>query len=526
MYRMLIVDDEEIERNALRMIIERFVPDVQIVGEAENGRYALEMVKLLQPDLVTMDIKMPGIDGIEAVKILHGHYPATRFIMVSAFDEFEYARRVMKFGVKEYLVKPCKKEQIVSAVNSVVEDIEHDIEAKKRIGDLESKVQQANTAIEAELVIAILMDHIQDVKLEDWKEMFGIEKSSGGYAMVVTLSDQGSEIPLNMKKKMYVWLRDQIKQQNPSLVGPMSGVLIPSFVFPEQRENSDGHSVRSRMVQFARDLINRFERVFAGNEMNVGIGTMYPSEERLVESYHEALLACQNKCISRLTLYEDLSFIEREEGYAYPQETEKQLLRTVKSGDLDKSILEFERYLNELLYATHYNLQRVKHDLDKLFSVILQLFTENGMALASVTSFQHLLDEKSLREHAKFQMRLLVEKLNLWYAQEHRGGMQKAKEYIAENFSKELSLEEVAEHVQLSPFYFSKLFHEQCGVTFIDYLTGARIERARELLSDPKQTIKEIGIQVGYRDPNYFSRVFKKTIGFSPTEYRITSVSE
>lgn len=129
MLKLLIVDDERIERSALRMIIERFLPEIRVVGEAENGRVAVELAEQLRPDVITMDIKMPGIDGTEAVSLIHNRFPAIRFIMMSAFDTFEYARKVMRYGVREYLLKPYRKDQIVE----VIRTMSHEIAREKRI---------------------------------------------------------------------------------------------------------------------------------------------------------------------------------------------------------------------------------------------------------------------------------------------------------------------------------------------------------------------------------------------------------
>ena len=96
----------------------------------------------------------------------------------------------------------------------------------------------------------------------------------------------------------------------------------------------------------------------------------------------------------------------------------------------------------------------------------------------------------------------------------------KAKEYIDANYAQDLSLEGISRQTDISPYYFSKLFKNKTGVTFIDYLTNLRIEKAKELLADPGRSMKEICSEVGYSDPNYFSRIFKKTTGMTPTEYK------
>jgi two-component system response regulator YesN len=167
----------------------------------------------------------------------------------------------------------------------------------------------------------------------------------------------------------------------------------------------------------------------------------------------------------------------------------------------------------------------VRHDLNKLFSVITQLFKESGLTSLSFEGFDQLHDLTMLHSHASYQLTLVLNKLKAWFSVDNNGSIQKAQQMIAEKYHQDLSLKQVAEYVQLNPHYFSKLFHERCGVTFIDYLTAIRIDKAQELLADPKISLKDISLRIGYFDPNYFSRVFKKITGKSPTEYRISLIA-
>ncbi|MDQ6419668.1 response regulator [Paenibacillus sp. LHD-117] len=522
MCRLLIVDDEEIERKALRMIIERYFPEIEVVGESENGRMAIEMTDTVQPDLITMDIKMPGIDGVEAVQTIHEKYPDIRFIMVSAFDTFEYARKVMRNGVKEYLVKPCKKEKTIESIRRMIDEIHSDQDRKRKLNELENKVHQTLSVIEAESVSAILMNYIQDVDLSDWDDKIGF-KAGQAYAVVITLSALGRELDKVEKMKIYAELRMACKQLEHCLVGPMSGSQIPLFVFPDASSGSK-LSPRAHAMQFARKLTRSIDNHDSNVRVFIGIGTPYPERERYVMSYHEALLASRDPNLpSRIKYFEDLREAESDPFRLYPRDTEKALLLAIRKADKEAALDVFDRYLDELFQASKYELQVVKHELGKLFSVIAQMLGESGFNTVSFEGMDAFHSEKLIKELVKYQMKILIDKLVQWYANDTRGNMEKAKAYIADHYASDLSLEHVADIVQLNPYYFSKLFHERCGSTFVDFLTQIRIAKAKELLSDPGQSLKDISSQVGYRDPNYFSRVFKKWTGQSPTEFRLTS---
>lgn len=522
MLKMMIVDDEEIERRALRMMIERYVPEVSVVGEAENGRLAVELAMELQPDLMTMDIKMPGCDGIEAVSLLHERLPAVKFIMVSAFDEFEYARRVMKYGVREYLVKPCKKEHIVNAVRSVVSDIDSEQRERNRIGELRRQAERADAVLEAEHVAALLADRMPVGEPGHWRRLAGITDAREGAAIVVSVAGNGAGWTEADRRRAYEWIRSRIKRQIRSLVGPMTGLHVPVLAFPDETVPDGaggGLSMRSRLVRSVRAFLLLGERELPDRKLAVGIGRAGAADRELVQSYYEALAASQVPHASGYGFFEDMPVLP-DDVYPYPRESEEQLLRAVRRGDAEEAAAAFERYMDELLSMTRYDLERVKYDLQKLFAEPVRLLREHGLEARWPNALPALRDEHELRRHAASQLRMLTERLREWYADEHRGSIERAKAYLAERFDRELSLEETAEFVGLNPHYFSKLFHESCGVTFIDYLTGLRIEKAKELLADPKQILKDISLRVGYRDPNYFSRVFKKTVGVSPSEFR------
>ncbi|MCD8508860.1 MAG: AraC family transcriptional regulator [Bacillus sp. (in: Bacteria)] len=133
----------------------------------------------------------------------------------------------------------------------------------------------------------------------------------------------------------------------------------------------------------------------------------------------------------------------------------------------------------------------------------------------------HLLDSPvQVKEAAKAQLTAVMEQVDAWRGNDMKGLLTEAKEYVDANYHKPISLDEVAEHVGLSSYYFSKLFKERFQLTFIDYLTNVRIAKAKDYLLDRNVPLKEIALNIGYKDPNYFSRVFKKETGLNPSEYR------
>lgn len=513
MLKLLIVDDERIERSALRMIIERFLPEVRVVGEAENGRVAVELAEQLRPDVITMDIKMPGIDGTEAVSLIHNRFPAIRFIMMSAFDTFEYARKVMRYGVREYLLKPYRKDQIVEVIRTMSHEIAREKEDKQRTNELESKFKETLSLVESEWVSAILMDRIQEVQVRDWSHTLGVPESSG-FAIVFVMSTKEKAWSVQERREIYSWLRHQCKISCFSLVGPMTGARIPVFMFPDAKSRLPVQHIHNAKA-FASNLANLASRRFRSLQLTVGIGGLAASTDQLIGSYHEALLSA-----SVLNEGENSQAQDERFSNSGMREAERRLLRSLGSGQFQEIEEDIEFWVAELRLFCRDEIKDIQSGLYRLLTLADETLRESGFEPLPQFSIGEVEQVELLVEQAHSRLVLQARMLKHWYDNNSASAIRRAQAFISDHYRRELSLEETAEHVGLNPNYFSKIFSDRCGITFIDYLTGVRIKKAKELLADPAQVLKEISMRIGYRDPNYFSRVFKKTTGMSPTEFR------
>ncbi|MCM2536206.1 response regulator [Neobacillus pocheonensis] len=168
MLKILLVDDEVLERKGLAKMITDAIEDIRVIGEAANGRKAIEMAEEHRPDIIFMDIKMPGIDGVQAVKEIKKLLPSTRFIMVSAFNTFEYAKEVMQQGVKEYILKPSRKQDILAAIERVSTEILEDRKQRDEQQSLRENLDRAVSIAQKEWVSSLLINQVQDITFEEW----------------------------------------------------------------------------------------------------------------------------------------------------------------------------------------------------------------------------------------------------------------------------------------------------------------------------------------------------------------------
>lgn len=446
MYRLLIVDDEAVEREGLEWIVTRMMPDTFRIVHAENGRMAIERAEEFRPDIVLMDVKMPGIPGLEALKEIKALNPHVKMVLVTAYDYFEYAKEALTLGVKDYIVKPAKREQIVELLQKLTGELDEEKERRNEELALKDKYSQLVPLVESELAMLFMLDPLQEESLQSLSELleFSLER---GYAMVVSLPSATPED--GERRKMYDVVRSFVKVRFSCVVSPLLDDRAAVFV---TLGASPGHSyaVRQQALLWGERLLELLTRQFgaAGAGARVGIGSLHRGPDGFRRSYVEAMLA-------------------------------------LRSEDADEPLRHFAALAPEDSAAA-----------DEAAGRFLLSVSDSSGIGRTIRSVQES------REH------------------ETLGAMERAKRYIKERFCEELSLEEVAAHVHLNPHYFSKMFKDQAGETFIDYVTRLRITHARELIADESLSLKEVCYRVGYKDPNYFSRVFKKVTGLTPSEYR------
>mgnify|MGYP001461214844 CR=1 FL=1 len=509
MYKLLIVDDEQIEREGLKAILQHGLPNV-IIEQAKNGSIALQLAEEFQPDLILMDVKMPGINGLEAVERISANQPSIKFIMVTAYDTFDYARKAIKLGVKDYLLKPSKASEIVATVQRVLDLIEEERKTAETTELQLSALQRVLPIIETDIVTQLLFDHVHEVHLDELVGLLGVSTANEKYAMTVLLPP-GAE-------SCYSAIKEKVRKMGSGWVGAMYGRQIPIIVFPEADRD---RSYRSQAVTMARELL-AVAKADGHEGWFVGIGNVYESLDQIRQSYQEALMASIDPSLPvKYRFYEDTPVLGvTRDGYPVKQ-LEQQLFDQIRLGQWEQvrnDLMEFiRRYENEGASLLHTQ-QRILELLWIASRVLLEMGVEIDTPMFS---FQ-VQDYRQLRTESE----LLLERMRQLFAEHHEriepDTIQQIKQYIAEHSHEDISLEAIGRMVGLSPFYISKMFKDQLGINYIDFLTECRIKKAIKLMGDPERSLKEITYLVGYHDPNYFSKVFKKMCEVSPTEYRKT----
>ena len=527
MYKIMLADDEGIVIDSLKMILENNFQGICEVESAKTGRSVIELAENFRPDIAFMDIQMPGINGIEAIREIKQNCPTTLFIIMSAYDKFDYAQEAINLGVLEYLHKPVNHKKIIEVIQKAMRRI--DDQRTKRSDDLKikEKLEFVVPIIENGLISSILLQENFGKDADKYKELLGIRENHG-YMMILEYGDsvEGRDMtnPVGSGVKvqsLYSEIRELIKRHFTCSVGPVMTNKIVCFV-PANPELEGYHS-RSEVIELSREMIRELTKKL-GLTCRLGIGSIQ-SLDKLTESYRDAANALRNTDGSVAHCRDLPIFCEYEENY--PIDIEESIFEMVKKGMAEESGVETDRFFNwmERSYGECINDIRLKvlefvlmaeHIAYESGGMVYH-FTDRAEYLTSIMSMNSLEEMRSWFINKISQAARNVVNKKHEYS---NGVIERAKEYIEKNYKKDISLDEVSQEVDMSSYYFSKLFKEVSGYNFIEYVTNMRIELAKELLMDGSLSMKEICVDVGYGDPNYFSRIFKKCVGVTPTEFR------
>ncbi|QJD84579.1 response regulator [Cohnella herbarum] len=507
MIKLLIVDDEQIEREGLQAILLKGFPEL-VIEQAKNGNVAVQMTEQFQPDLILMDIKMPGINGIEAVERIGSKYPDIKFVMVTAYDTFEYARKAIRLGVKDYLLKPSKASEILATVGKVLKQIEEErlsLEANRLQQDA---LQKAMPLVETDVVTQLLFDHVHEVHLDELVGLLGIRTTAEKFAMLILLPP-GSE-------GFYSAIKEKIRQSASGWVGALYGRQIPIIVFREP-----DRSFRSQALSLATELLS-VAKPGVGTGWFIGIGNVCGSLDQIRQSYQEALIASMDPSLPvKYRFYSDMPVLGVVRDGQLVKQREKQFFDQIRLGQWEQVHADFMDFIRSYEHEGADLLQTQQRVLE-LHWIASRVMNEMGIETDTpLYSFQAQ-DYRQLRAESGNLLDRMRQSYMEHYERLEPDTIQQIKQYIVEHSHEDITLEAIGKRVDLSPFYISKMFKEQLGVNYIDFLTECRIDKAKKLMGDPEKSLKEITFEVGYHDPNYFSKVFKKMCEVSPTEYRKT----
>ncbi len=531
MCRILVVDDEPIAVESVVHSIKKNFKDVEIVGTSRSGKDAIEKAYSLRPDIVIMDINMPGINGLEAMKQIRLANPNISFIVISAFDYFDYAVEAVTLGVLEYLLKPVKEVRLIEALTKVINEVNKNKRTMQANLELKERLEIVLPILETGFINSLCLFNDNAAELINYCQLFGCEKSRG-YVLVLEFGQKKSKTIENkigagvQGEKMYGEYKKILKSLCKCIVGPIMLNRIIVYVFDESEE--EDFELKTKSVRLAQNILNRAIKIYP--DIHIGVGRHHKSVEEGRESYHEALYALRIITSNgaeegdndiRILHVDDI--IEKQElnDKDYIQLMESRIYAHIIDKDVNFIETAFYQLFHEMLLETNMTVSSMKNHMISLVVGLVTRWDTSSEHYYSVIT--RIMNAKSTEELFIICNQYLMEVVGQVVSGRQKkvhSIIEKANNYIYENYSSELSLEDVAREVNLSPYYFSRFYKEESGINFTEMLAYVRIEKAKELLKKEEYSIKDVCYMVGYMEPNYFSKIFKKVTGVTASEYK------
>lgn len=525
-YNLIVVEDEQMIRDKILQNINWKEYDFEKIFTASEGNEAIKIIEKEKVNIVITDIQMPGMDGLSLTNYIKENYPDIKIVIVTAHADFEYAMKSIKLHVDNYILKPFITKNLLKIILDVKEKLINEEKHKNEYKLLKKQVNENKKIFIEKLFVDLLNgNYIGDInrdleylEITEYKDLkyFVIILDIDEY--VEGLNDNESKYIYNIL--LYEWIQHYFVNsdlKNYIINYKMNQIVVVLF--------EDSHD----KVQEIENIIDKI-KMDIGVTITIGLGNVYEELEEMYISLNEANSAVNLKCIygkAKIYTFNDININNK---------TYSKILNLVHNNKLymDLKVGVFKEIKNDILS-------------------IVQNIRESGLSVAAINTAINniiILSCKSINEMGYNVYDVFGEQLDLnfdvrkldslsdleewffgffWMINEYVDSQRdnqneilimKVKEYIDENYNKNISLTSISKKFTISSSYLSTLFNTYIGKNFIDYITNIRLQKAKEYLKNSDLRINEISKEVGFRDPYYFSTVFKKNIGISPSEYR------
>lgn len=535
MYKAIIVDDEDLVRQGLKKHFDWSEHNIEIVADLSDGQKAFQFVKDNHVDLVLTDVLMPYMDGITLAKNLRELYPQIKIIFISGHDDVSYLKNALKVEAVDYILKSIDLDELKDTVSRVVNTMNTEKQSKKTMADMENLLNQSFPLLQERFFITMIRDAFENSDImKERIEFLNIPLKDEMYYCVLVVQIQrlySKFHALSERERQLLSLQIQNeckevgKQYSDTICFENKQgeyVMILSLLEDEYEET---------LLEVSENLDKRLKGDM-NLQVSIGISDRFKGLENIKTSYENATNAISKRYLLDDELTISVDKYEMDESLKeYKERAEKSLQECLSCGNTE----QVSEVLSEL-----FNIVREKfhHDEEQNLMIFLLLLptrivTDIKINKKSDYSNQRMILEKFLCCGDFEEQCLLIQKLYFEVAT-LMGSMSKTyshtiinqvRKTIEERFKEQISISTLAKDVYLTPTYLCVLFKQVTGTTINDYLTLTRLEKAKKLLSDPYIKLYDVCYEVGYLSPSYFSRLFKKYAGISPSEYRNVAIA-
>lgn len=535
MYKALIVDDERLVREDLKIIIKEENLPLELIGEGKDGQEAFELININPPDIIITDVRMPVMDGITLMKNVKSLYRNTKFIIISGFSEFEYAREALELGAVGYVLKPIRNEDLARVIKKACSELD-EVKNASRESERKKLLEKENLMLSIEKSLNSLLfdeDHDRDIYRRIAGEIPGLEDSCFVLGIFhidhpKTYESCFNENDFNLVRFSVRNILEELCTGNKFLFNNFKDKMELLIMFYDSSECQVLRDTNS----FIYDSYIKI-RSLISISLTVGVSNPHNGLLQLTRCYEEAKYALDQRFAggnNQIYKFQDVKALHRS-GFRFPEfkiQTLGIYLEHLSPGD---DLEDIERVIRDIFsteclrYAISIHLKMIFVDIismikklcERLGLNIIDFIDESAVSGEILEVFSNNRDvERYIRELVR---KIMVSAKSV--SMDTKSLIPRIEEYIKNHFHEDISLDTIAQVNQVSSKYLSRVFKNLKGKSFSDYLAEIRMKRAKELLETTQMGIQDIAASVGYPDHQYFHRVFKRHTGVTPNDYRM-----
>lgn len=534
--KVFLVEDEMVIRRGIKNSIDWEKEGYIFCGEASDGELAYPMIIKEKPDILITDIRMPFMDGLELCKLVKKELPNIKILILSGYDEFDYAKEAIRLGVTEYLLKPISSGKLLEALNGVSESIRREKEDKDLVRKYMEEMRENTEHEKQKFFEQMIAGNLSMADALETGKKYEMSLSAGMYNLLLfrfTLGEENRKSGELLGEAEYAI--EKLTERLEYVFEFQRGVEGWAFLLMADNEEQMSERVKELSKDLEEIMKNYSTIAYFG-----GIGQPVARLRELEESFREAeraLAARFTMELNRIISVDDIRMAQNVDtlddieitSFGEIEKTRTMLEKFLNNG-VEDEIDEFvDVYINELPEENLKSVLMRQYIIMDAY-IVMMSFCEKiegieGKMQAQSEELKNSMKTIQTLEEIKNYIRMLLKKIigvrDTISGRRYSDIIEIAKDQIRKTYmSDEISLNTVAAEVGMSPSYFSSIFSKEMGKTFVEYLTEIRMDRAKELLMCSSMKTSEIGYEVGYKDPHYFSYIFKKTQNCTPKEFR------
>lgn len=524
MYKVILVDDEEIVREGIRNRIPWGDLGFELVGTAENGQEAFHMIQSNQVDLLITDICMPIMDGLALTENVKNISPSVKIIILSGYDQFDYAQNAIKLGVQDYILKPITSKEMQALLMKVKKTLDEEMSGKVYLEALRRQVQESLPLLKERFLNQLISFPVSEEEFTGNCGYLSIPLSKPPYIVLLIDLDSKDHVFEETQLLQFAitnlsveWFRD--RDEVIAFSNRQGQTVILMSCMDLQLAQEQAFSISKEIQEVIQDKLK--------TQVSIGISNVALRAKDIHVSYQEALAALEYRFLLGKNHIIHIADMEKKQYlFSQPLDLEKKLLLNIKVGSIEETLHLIDSIFVHLKKS---GLNRCKLFIMELLVMINKTFYELGLEMEqlwgeSFVPMTELHQYKTMNE-IKDWLKTVCRDANLLISEQRTSStkqqVEQAKQYIREHYAdSSISLSSICKYLHVSVSYFSLIFKKETGETFVEFLTKFRLEKAKQLLRGTDYKTYEIAEMAGYSDPQYFSTVFKKQVGVSPTEYR------